>query len=114
MPLIDDQTAGGPVNLTDLHPKWFEHDNAILGFTFLCPHCQSIRLACALKPMPPGVHRQVFGEENQHYGHEVVGTKPTDVWSVNCQDFHMMSVTPSLDASQSGHWHGHITNGVIC
>ena len=24
-----------------------------------------------------------------------------------------MTVTPSIDASKSGHWHGHITNGEI-
>jgi hypothetical protein len=34
-------------------------------------------------------------------------------WVISSQDFATMSVTPSLDASASGHWHGFITNGEI-
>jgi len=30
---------------------------------------------------------------------------------VSRSDFGAISVTPSLDASASGHWHGMITNG---
>jgi hypothetical protein len=42
----------------------------------------------------------------------IVPCKPNMVWNfVSKQDFGSISVTPSLDASSSGHWHGMITNG---
>jgi len=43
----------------------------------------------------------------------VVLTKEECAWTMSSQDFLTMSITPSIDASASGHWHGYITNGNI-
>ncbi len=34
-------------------------------------------------------------------------------WTAASNDFDVMTVAPSIDASASGHWHGNITNGQI-
>jgi hypothetical protein len=44
---------------------------------------------------------------------DVVSCKKTCAWTRTNDDFATMSITPSIDASQSGHWHGFITNGAI-
>ena len=47
-------------------------------------------------------------------GVTVVPCKPEMAWNYPTGGpFGSMSVTPSLDASASGHWHGHITAGEI-
>ena len=45
--------------------------------------------------------------------HDVVDCRPDIAWARTSDDFSTMSVTPSIDASASGHWHGFITNGEI-
>jgi Family of unknown function (DUF6527) len=43
----------------------------------------------------------------------VILCKPETAWTISGQDFETMTVTPSLDASAAGHWHGFITAGNI-
>jgi hypothetical protein len=45
--------------------------------------------------------------------HEVAPCNETTCWIFSGSDFETLSVTPSIDASKSGCWHGFITNGVI-
>ncbi|MGH9524207.1 MAG: DUF6527 family protein [Terriglobales bacterium] len=40
-------------------------------------------------------------------------TKDGFAWTIDSRDFASMTVQPSIDASASGHWHGHIKNGDI-
>ena len=40
----------------------------------------------------------------------ISGSVPTDTRAAFITD---LTATPSIDASSSGHWHGHITNGEI-
>ena len=35
------------------------------------------------------------------------------LWHMSGNDFSDMSITPSIDASISGHWHGFITGGEV-
>jgi len=83
-------------------------------FAFLCPHCRTTMLTCKSRAMTSREQRELldaaFGEDKSH---EVVGCKNECGWTWTSTDFCTMSVTPSLDASASGHWHGHITNGAI-
>lgn len=44
---------------------------------------------------------------------KVVPANPDFAWTFSSRNFGDMSVTPSVDASSSGHWHGHITKGAI-
>lgn len=39
---------------------------------------------------------------------------PPYVWTLHGdEDFRTLTLTPSVDASKAGHWHGFITNGEI-
>lgn len=66
--------------------------------------------------------RALFYEALREMGHpdpvdgcysDVVDCKPTCAWKRTSDDFGSMSVTPSIDASAAGHWHGYITAGEI-
>jgi len=108
------------VRLVDLDPRWLASN----VFIFRCPHCvarggdgeyDKYWLSCKSTAM--SIHDQIVLFE-QHKdlidgkgAFIVVPCKPEHCWSVNGGDFASMSVTPSLDASASGHWHGVITNG---
>lgn len=95
------------MKLTDLNPRWYVYQpgGPRIGLTFDCPHCNFTRLGVAF----------------HHKGHElfednVVHVKhPTEyVWNLDSkEDFATLTLTPSIDASKSGHWHGFITNGEI-
>ncbi len=95
------------MKLTELNPRWFvlEDGGARVGLTFECPHCRKERL---------GV---VFHEA----GHEAIDDayirahSPTTnhIWTRTGRDFEDLTLSPSIDASSSGHWHGFIQNGVV-
>lgn len=93
------------MKLTDLKPKWFaEAGNPdIVGITFDCPHCQTQRLGVAFK------------EEIDRDGlpNDVHWSSPGLKWHREGDTFETLSLSPSVDASQSGHWHGYIKNGSI-
>jgi hypothetical protein len=99
------------VRLVDLDPRWIYKSKV---FAFLCPHCRTTWLTCKRVVMEQSQQRDIiesaFGE---NVGYTVVGCKPAVAWKFGSLDFETMSVTPSLDASASGHWHGHITKGMI-
>jgi hypothetical protein len=60
-----------------------------------------------------------FGEDWNKF---VVPMREEQCWAItgsvpnnpNAAFIEDLTVTPSIDASSSGHWHGHITNGKIC
>lgn len=108
------------MRLVDLMPRWI-HPNV---FTFLCPHCRQIFLTCKNIVMPTWEQREIFWREvlgwdgrdstEPHHKVEYVGCKPEMAWNFESgAAFKTMTVTPSLDASASGHWHGHLTAGEI-
>lgn len=98
------------MRLIDLDPRWFEgRSGDRQGITFECPHCPTSgqRLAVAihldgtdLDPDPENPQQWAAGEHVWALGEGVTG-------------FADMTLTPSVDASGSGHWHGHITGGEI-
>jgi hypothetical protein len=100
------------VKLTDLDPRYYVvgTNPHPVGITFDCPCCngsdRAVRLAIALHldgtnfdPDPDNPQQFASGEK---------------VWTIAGGDsFADLSVTPSVDASNTGHWHGFITNGEI-
>lgn len=98
------------MRLLDLEPRWFEayRPGNRVGLTFACPHCLGIgqRLAVALhldgtNLDPDPANPQQFAADER-------------VWTITGgSDFSDLSLSPSVDASEAGHWHGHITNGEI-
>lgn len=100
------------MNLTELHPRWVveheygEYDEQLktapkrhgMGISFLCPHCKEARLAVMFENPVDGF-RPPYVKQN--------------LWKRSGESFENMTLTPSIDASECGHWHGHITNGQI-
>jgi hypothetical protein len=106
------------MKLIDLEPRWI-HPNL---FVFRCPHCRTMFLACKNIEMKHKEQRELFEKEfGDDWNHLVIwdewdkcwsisGTVPRDPKAAFVTD---LTVTPSIDASKSGHWHGNITNGEI-
>lgn len=100
------------MRLIELEPRHFVRgDNpSPVGITFDCPCCvgkeNGTRLAIALHedgtnfdPDPSNPQQFEAGET---------------VWTIVGGDsFDNLSLSPSVDASKAGHWHGRITNGEI-
>ncbi len=130
------------MRLLDLRPRWLLWECERIGIMFLCPHCATNKgdtwLTCFFRA--PGTlpripdndpelalqgsrgERRLFLEAFRAMGHldpleacyhNVVNCKATCAWTRVGEDFDTLSVTPSLDASAAGHWHGHIKNGEI-
>lgn len=95
------------MKLVDLNAWWFSEST----FAFLCPHCQAIWLTCTTVPTPRKEQNDAAAEA---FGDRpYVLCNPKTGWALKDGNryFETISVTPSLDASKAGHWHGFITNG---
>ncbi len=98
------------MRLTDLSPKWLTPN----VFTFRSPAGHKDWLTC--KNVVMGHKEQVEIAEKAYgevWGSNVVLCQDACAWNFSGTDFNTLSVTPSLDASASGNWHGYITNGEI-
>lgn len=99
------------MRLIELHPFWV-HPNI---FVFLCPHCRTALLSCKNVPMCVWdqhlIVQHAFG--NRFHDLVYVPCKKNTAWKIEGQ-LPNITVTPSIDASASGHWHGFIKNGEIC
>lgn len=114
------------MRLVDLEPRWILQDGLRIGFTFISPvqrvrHDGTVnptpwRQSCFVQPTPMHVQFELF---EAMYGapFPVQPCKQECAWTVaggiEQADFASISVTPSLDGSAGGLWHGHITNGAI-
>lgn len=95
------------MKLIELNPRWVNYKNQKLGVTFDCPHCKAQRL---------GVAFQHQGLEHLESNLILAVSPNTKIWTeINPEPdtFDNLTLVPSVDCSASGHWHGHIENGVI-
>lgn len=122
------------MNLTDLEPRWLTFDGRRVGFIFRCPTGGGSRgwQTCFVEQFPSMSGSRPPLDEwctpDSQTG--IVAAccpelEPQDVqlcnkacaWSVaggiENATFEAMTVTPSLDGSAAGNWHGFITNGEI-
>lgn len=106
------------MRLTELEPRWIHHN----VFVFLCPHCRKDLLVVKNVPMSEQDQYDLFEKEfGPAWNTFVVPAKPDFSWSISgttpnrpgASFMDDCTVTPSVDASNSGHWHGCITNGEI-
>lgn len=124
----------------DLRPRWLSWLGEPIAILFLCPHCSTADrpkqwLTCFFKKageLPAVVsddeaingercERLLFEQAFREMGYfdpryeawQVVSCRPDIAWTRQGDDFDSMSIQPSIDASASGHWHGHITAGEI-
>jgi hypothetical protein len=106
------------MKLTDLQPHWIslgsESGDDKLGITFRCPHCpagergETTYLGVWFaQPVDPDKHPDIdwptymLAHPQEHY------------WQRSGDNFDTLTLSPSVDASQHGHWHGFIQNGEI-
>lgn len=88
--------------LVDLDPSWVLQDNRLgMGVVFLCPCCvgterERYLFAMFRNPLDGGPGA------NEHPSWERAG-----------DSFETLTLTPSIDASASGHWHGFVTAGTL-
>lgn len=97
------------MKLLELEPKWLTPNL----FVFRCPHCRHDWLTCKNVVISTQDQFDIFEKEfGDSWNAIVVGADPPCCWSIQ-GSFENLTVTPSLDASKSGHWHGYITGGEI-
>lgn len=75
-----------------------DRDRDGMGVSFWCPCCRKVRIA-------------VF------FANPIDGKPPSDdhkLWTRSGETYETLTLTPSIDASAHGHWHGFIRNGAIC
>lgn len=98
------------MKLTELDPRWFglEEHGPRVGLTFKCPHCLSERIGVAFH------HAGKAAMENEYILAHHGAADGQHIWELAGQeDFATLTLSPSIDASKSGHWHGYITNGEV-
>lgn len=99
------------MRLVDLNPRWAVDGDIVvggvsrhyegrlgMGITFDCPHCKATRLGVWI-------------------ANPIDGLPPTDdatlLWQRSGETFDTLTLSPSIDVSAHGHWHGFIKNGEI-
>jgi hypothetical protein len=104
------------MRLLDLDPKWLVLDGRRVGFTFISPTNPQYRQSCFTEQLPRAEQWRLF-EEAHGEEFQVQGCRSDFAWTVvdgiAAADFATISVTPSLDGSAGGLWHGYITRGEI-
>ncbi|SRR5260370_31587532 len=106
------------MKLIELEPRWIHHN----VFVFLCPHCRGILLVCKNVEMSEAEEYAILEKEfGEDWNTLIVPARASFAWSISGSvppepnmAFPLdLTVTPSIDASASGHWHGFITKGEI-
>lgn len=106
------------MKLLDLNPRFFaEAGRHGQGLSFDCPHCGLTRLGVAFaNPIDGGSPLDVksVNVKLRHVHEErLYDVPPGFLWKREGDTFETMSLSPSVDASASGHWHGFLKNGEI-
>ena len=91
------------MKLTELNPRWVIEQKEFeprmgMGISFDCPHCGKQRLG-------------VFFA-NPIDGHPAA-LRVEKLWQRDGVKFENLTLTPSVDCSAMGCWHGNITNGEV-
>lgn len=97
------------MRLVDLEPRYYGRSPTDrLGISFDCPHCPGDGPRLAIAIHMDGTNFDPDPDNSQQFA------AGETVWTIASGDsFQNLSLTPSVDASQHGHWHGFITNGEI-
>lgn len=112
------------MRLSTLAPRWVAEytapADAKQGVGFLCPHCQITRLVvffdvpiCGNPPaaiVREGETLQAHMDQAEH-GHLEDYHIGKILWHREGDTFETLTLTPSIDASKFGCWHGYITAG---
>lgn len=97
------------MKLTELNPRWLSNDL----FIFKNPLGGKYWLTCKRVVMDRREQCALISKFADIHEGNVVLSRPEVAWNFVSNDFETLTVTPSIDASASGNWHGFITNGEI-
>lgn len=106
------------MKLIDLDPRWWgDGSGRRLGVSFLCPHCREVRLGVAFTNPDDGGSPYPFNDIPLRLEHvhepRTFDVPPGAHWQRSGEMFDIMTLSPSIDASKSGHWHGFVQNGEV-
>lgn len=95
--------------LAALFGTW-THDRTgrVVGVKFICPTCPQVEGAVTLAVMfenPPD------GGPAERPGSDLVGENGGRRWHRTGDTLDTLTLTPSVDCSKCGHWHGIVSNG---
>jgi len=98
------------MKLAELEPRWWAFDNTgpRVGLTFICPCCKGTPRETRLGVVFHHKGREVI-EDAYIHAHE----DAKFIWTEDGEIVDQVTITPSIDASKNGHWHGFITAGHI-
>lgn len=118
------------MRLTELDPRWLVRGGLRVGILFRAPRADRPQSAgwyqvCTFKPMSFREQAQVVwaatdadlgpigaAAENRHFSNWQPAS-PDFAWTADGDAFDTLTISPSIDGSKGGLWHGHITNGEI-
>lgn len=111
------------MKMTDLEPRWWSDTGGkeIKGISFLCPHCKAVRLSVRVDHT--AAHTIPVKELISNSVPPTFVVHNVQVWQISGDSpsfdgyahggFEHVSLSPSVDASKHGHWHGFVTNGEV-
>lgn len=93
------------MKLTDLSPNWYSvHGKpGRVGVRFNCPHCVEMGVSPPEELYVPFANPLDQAEPSQ----------APQLWQRTGETFETLTLTPSVDASHFGHWHGFVRDGEI-
>lgn len=97
------------MKLTELDPRWFAETAGAprIGLTFDCPCCRRERLGVRFHRSAPKMLPDASTKTH-------TPGRARNIWQItSAEDFAVLTLTPSLDASKYGHWHGFIRDGEV-
>ena len=115
------QSKGGrPIHLrlVELDPRWLIKDGRRVGFIFRSPADPKWFQSCIFERMTFKEQCALLRElglttEEDDWPLNVQTCNPDCAWTPTGDSFDNLSVTPSIDGSAGGLWHGFVTKGEI-
>jgi hypothetical protein len=107
------------MRLIELDPHWItlgsdKSGDDRLGITFRCPHCPpgergetTFLGVWFVEPVDPNEHPEI------NWPTYMLQHPERKYWHRTGESFETLTLSPSVDASKVGHWHGFITNGEV-
>ena len=106
------------MRLTELSPRWYgrkrrvddtdvaEYGRTGIGVSFECPHCFNPSEGASLTRISVPFANPLDGGPSEPNANGCA-------WQRTGDAFETLTLTPSVNAEASGHWHGFITNGEV-
>jgi len=99
------------MKLTDLDPRWLYLDDRQVGFCFRSPKNEKWYQSCFFEQVERRVQWKLLSDELGHCNYQACDSDT--VWTREGDFFKDLTVSPSLDGSKGGLWHGYIIDGQI-